>query len=64
MQQNKANKFNGELGSILSDKQVQSKLEDVMGLFRFRPNLAAFNILKTQGHEVSKLLSFLVLLPF
>lgn len=64
MQQNKANKFNGELGSILSNKQVQSKLEDVMGLFKFRSNLAVFNKLKTQGHEVSKLLSFLVLLPF
>ena len=64
MQQNKANKFNGELGSLLSDKQVQSKLEAVMDLFKFRPNLAVFNELKTQGHEVSKLLSFLVLLPF
>ena len=64
MQQNKTTKFNGELGSILSDKQVQSKLEDVMDLFKFKPNLAVFNKLKTQGHEVSRLLSFLVLLPF
>lgn len=64
MQQNKTNKFNGELGSILSDKQVHSKLEDVMGLFKFSSNLAALNTLKTQGYEVSRLLSFLVLLPF
>jgi hypothetical protein len=33
---NKVNKFKGDLGCILSDKQVQSKLEDVMGLFKFR----------------------------
>jgi hypothetical protein len=65
MQHNKTNKFKGELGSILTDMQgVQSKLEEVMGLFTLKSSLSIFNTLKTQGHEVSKLLSLLVLLPF
>ena len=65
MQQNKAIKFNGELGSIIENKdEVKSKIEKVMELFTLKKHFAVFNPLKRQGHEVSKLLSILVLLPF
>lgn len=65
MQQNKDTKFNGELGSIIENKdEVKSKIEKVMGLFTIRKQFAVFNHLKGHGHEVSKLLSILALLPF
>ncbi len=65
MQQNKDNKFNGELGSLVKDSaDVKSKIEEVMDLFTIRKQLSVFNTLKSHGHEVSKLLSILVLLPF
>lgn len=65
MQQNKTNKFNGELGSIIKNTaDVKSKIEEVMELFTLKKQLAVFNPLKSRGHEVSKLLGILVLLPF
>lgn len=65
MQQNKAKKFNGELESILkNDTEVQSKLEKVVDLFIIKKQLSVFDDLKKRGHEVSKLLYCLVLLPF
>lgn len=65
MQPNKATKFNGELGSIIENTDgVKSKIEEVMELFTLRKQFSVFNQLKSQGHEVSKLLSILVLLPF
>ena len=65
MQQNKATKFNGELGSIIENTdEVKSKIEKVMELFTLKKHFAIFNPLKSRGHEVSKLLSILVLFPF
>jgi len=65
MQQNKDNKFNGELGSLIENAaDVKSKIEDVMDLFTIKKQFSVFNSLKKQGHEVSNLLSILVLLPF
>lgn len=65
MQQNKANKFNQELGSILENQQeAQSKLESVMKLFELKKHLSVFDVLKAKGHEVSTLFRFLILLAF
>ena len=65
MQQNKANKFNEELGSIIENTEnVKTKIEEVMELFTFKKQLSVFDTLKKHGHEVSKLLGILVLLPF
>ena len=65
MQQNKANKFNEELGSIIKNTEnVKTKIEEVMELFTFKKQLSVFDTLKKHGHEVSKLLGILVLLPF
>jgi len=65
MQQHKANKFNGELGSIIKNPtEVKSKIQEVMELFTLKKQFSIFNPLKSRGHEVSKLLGILVLLPF
>lgn len=65
MQQNKANKFKGELGSILKNKEeAQSKIESVMELFTIKKQLKIFDTYKQKGHQVSTLLTMLLLLPF
>ncbi len=65
MQQNKANKFNTELGSIIKNTEnIKTKIEEVMDLFTFQKQFSIFDTLKKHGHEVSKLIGMLVLLPF
>ena len=65
MQQNKATKFNGELANILKEEQkIQSTLQDVKKHFTVKKHLSSFNSLKCRGHEVSKLLTCLLMIPF